>query len=194
MESHGGYLCRYEDVDVAWLQGIARQAIEEDGALPKDIGLQVTVLSGPGLVRFAWDAPFSYGRSGARWYLTHHALARRLSERLGLTVHTYVFDADDLEQVVAWGNGNRVGGEELRYETVEFDDDDERSFERQKSKWPLSHLARVLGVAREELIRIPRRPTVLIDLEAKATAQPLWQLFPEKVRAARRREDLYAVR
>lgn len=192
MESHGGYLCRFEDVDASWLARLAREALEEDGQAAADCGLQVTVLGTPGIVRFAYDGPFTYGRRGARWYLTHHALARRLSEHLGLTVHAYVFDALDLEQVVAYGNGHRVGGEVLRYEDSELpEDDDELTFERLKGKWPLGHLARVFGVAREELIRIPRRPTLLLDLGGSQAPQPLWQLFPEPVRA-RRSHELYA--
>jgi hypothetical protein len=55
----------------------------------------------------------------------------------------------------------------------------------------MSHLARVLGVPREELIRIPRRPMVLLDLAAPLFPQPLWQLFPDAVRK-RRPVELYA--
>ncbi|MCU0696437.1 MAG: hypothetical protein MUC96_07905 [Myxococcaceae bacterium] len=187
VEAHGGYLCRFEDVDVAWLAQVARFALEEDGQRPDDVALQVTVLGGPGLVRFAWDAPFTYGRAGARWYLSHHALARRLSEHLKTALHVYVFDPDELEQVMAYGNGRRVGGETLRYVDVELPDeeDDEAAFERLKSKWPLGHLARVLGVAREELIRLPRQATVLVELAREYAPQPLWQLFPESLRRGR---------
>jgi hypothetical protein len=183
LESHGGYLCRFEDVDVAWLAQVARFALEEDGQSPVDVALQVTVLGGPGLVRFAWDAPFTYGRAGARWYLSHHGLARRLSEHLKTALHVYVFDPDELEQVMAYGNGRRVGGETLRYVDVELpdEDDDEAAFERLKDKWPLGHLARVLGVAREELIRLPRQPTALIELGREYSPQPLWKLFPESL-------------
>ncbi len=183
LESHGGYLCRFEDVDVAWLAQVARFALEEDGQSPVDVALQVTVLGGPGLVRFAWDAPFTYGRGGARWYLSHHGLARRLSEHLKTALHVYVFDPDELEQVMAYGNGRRVGGETLRYVDVELpdEDDDEAAFERLKDKWPLGHLARVLGVAREELIRLPRQPTALIELGREYSPQPLWKLFPESL-------------
>jgi len=185
VEAHGGYLCRFEEVDVPWLQQVARLALEEEGQATSDAGLQVTVLGGPRIVRFAWDAPFTYGRNGARWYLTHHALARRLSEHLGVALHVYVFDPDDLEQVAAYGNGRRVGGELLHYADVELPDDDgdELAFERLKNKWPLGHLARVLGVAREELIRLPRRPTALLALDTPYAPQPLWQLFPEAARA-----------
>ena len=186
VEAHGGYLCRFEDVDVAWLQQVARHALEEDGQSTTDVGLQVTVLGGPGLVRFAWDAPFTYGRQGARWYLSHHALARRLSEHLKTALHVYVFDPDELEQVMAYGNGRRVGGEMLRYVDVDFDEeDDDAAFEKLKGKWPIGHLARVLGVAREELIRLPRQSTVLIELERHYHPQPLWQLFPESLRRGR---------
>ncbi|MDX2015215.1 MAG: hypothetical protein SFW67_33790 [Myxococcaceae bacterium] len=187
VEAHGGYLCRFEDVDVAWLAQVARFALEEDGQGADDVALQVTVLGGPGLVRFAWDAPFTYGRAGARWYLSHHALARRLSEHLKTALHVYVFDPDELEQVMAYGNGRRVGGETLRYVDVELpdDEDDEAAFERLKSKWPLGHLARVLGVAREELIRLPRQATVLVELGREYAPQPLWQLFPESLRRGR---------
>lgn len=187
MEAHGGYLCRFEDVDVAWLQQVARASLEEDGQSTDDVALQVTLLGGPGLVRFAWDAPFTYGRQGARWYLSHHSLARRLSEHLKTALHVYVFDPDELEQVMAYGNGRRVGGELLRYVDVDFDidEDDDVAFEKLKNKWPIGHLARVLGVAREELLRLPRQSTALIDLSRFYAPQPLWKLFPESLRGGR---------
>ncbi len=187
VEAHGGYLCRFEDVDVAWLQQVARVSLEEDGQTTDDVALQVTLLGGPGLVRFAWDAPFTYGRQGARWYLSHHSLARRLSEHLKTALHVYVFDPDDLEQVMAYGNGRRVGGELLRYVDVDFDidEDDDVAFEKLKNTWPIGHLARVLGVAREELLRLPRHSTALIDLRRFYPPQPLWKLFPESLRGGR---------
>lgn len=180
MESHGGYLCPFEDLDVAWLQQLARQSIEADGHLADDCGLLVSVLPGGKVVRFAFDGAHTYGRNGARWYLTHHTLARRLSEHLGRAVHAYVFDPDELEQVVSYGNGRRVGGETLKYEDAELpDDDEEASFEKLKKKWPMGHLARVLGVDREALLRMPRETTALIDLMGESAPQPLWQLFPK---------------
>ncbi|MDP1920420.1 MAG: hypothetical protein Q8L14_29520 [Myxococcales bacterium] len=187
VEAHGGYLCRFEDVDVAWLQQVARASLEEDGQKTDDVALQVTLLGGPGLVRFAWDAPFTYGRQGARWYLSHHSLARRLSEHLKTALHVYVFDPDELEQVMAYGNGRRVGGELLRYVDVDFDidEDDDVAFEKLKNKWPIGHLARVLGVAREELLRLPRQSTALIDLRRFYAPQPLWKLFPESLLGGR---------
>jgi hypothetical protein len=181
VEAHGGYLCRFEDIDVAWLQQVSRAALEEDGQPTEDVALQVTLLAEPRLVRFAWDAPFTYGRQGARWYLTHHSLARRLSEHLKTALHVYVFDPDELEQVMAYGNGRRVGGELLRYVDVDLDidEDDDSAFEKLKNTWPLGHLARVMGVAREELLRLPRQPTALIDLRRISSTQTLRNLFPE---------------
>jgi hypothetical protein len=185
VESHGGYVCQYEDVDASWLQRLARQALSEDGEAPEEVGLLVTVMGGPRIVRFAWDAPFTYGRAGARWYLAHHALARRLTEHLRVTVHAYSFDPDEGEQVVAWADGRRVGGDALRYAEAELVDDeagdDEQAFRRLQSRWPLGHVARVLGIAREQLLRIPRQTTALISLDAPLEPQPLWQLLPPAV-------------
>ena len=190
VEAHGGYLCLYEDVDAAWLHNLARAALEEDGQSHDDVGLQLTMLGGPRILRIAFDAPFTYGRAGACWYLSHHALARKLSAHLSVTIHSYVFDPDEIEQVTSYGNGRCVGGEFLRYADAELpdDDEDETSFVRLKAKWPLGHLARVLGVAREELIRLPRQATALIDLTDTHAPMPLWHVFPESVRSLRRHE------
>ncbi len=195
MESHGGYLCQYEDVDVAWLQNVARLALDEDGQSADDTGLLVTLMGGPRIVRFAWDGAFTYGRAGARWYLTHHALARRLSEHLRVTVHAYAFDPDEVEQVVAFADGRRVGGELLRYEDAELPegDDEEAAFQRLQASWPLGHLARVMGIAREELLRIPRQTTALIELGQSVEPRPLWQVLPEPMRLMRQHE-LFATR
>jgi hypothetical protein len=193
VESHGGYLCQYEDVDVAWLQHVARLALEEEGQASADAGLLVTMLGGPRIVRFAWDAPFTYGRKGARWYLSHHSLARRLSEHLRVTVHAYAFDPDEVEQVVAYANGRRVGGDLVRYEDAELpDEDDEDAFARLQASWPLGHLARVLGVDREELVRMPRRTTALLDLVRTLEPQSLWEVLPEQLRGPKRDELLVA--
>ncbi|MBK7858680.1 MAG: hypothetical protein IPJ65_08670 [Archangiaceae bacterium] len=192
MEAHGGYLSRYEDVDTAWLARLAGAALEEDGQPIDDCGLLVTVLPGPRVVRFAFDGAHSYGRAGARWYLAHHAFARRLSEHLNTAVHAYVFDPDDLESVVSYGNGRHVGGETLRYEDAEMPDgldDEDSSFELMKNRWPLGHLAKVLGVRREELIRLPRQKTALLDLSGEVPAGPLWHLFPHALTQTLRRHQ-----
>jgi hypothetical protein len=191
VEAHGGYLSRYEDVDTAWLARLGASALAEDGEQTDDCGLLVTVLPGARVVRFAFDGAHSYGRAGARWYLRHHAFARRLSEHLATAVHAYVFDPDDLELVVSYGNGRHVGGETLRYEDAEMpdieDDEGEISFELMKNRWPLGHLAKVLGVHREELIRLPRQKTALLELAREVPAGPLWQLFPQALMQTIRR-------
>lgn len=194
VESHGGYLCQYEDVDAQWLHLLARQALLIDGQSPDDAALLVTVMGGPRIARFAWDGTFTYGKAGASWYLTHHTLARRLSEELGLTVHAYAFDPDEEEQVTTYADGRRVGGESLRYEEAEWpDSEDVLTFEHVQSRWPLGHLARVLGVRRQELLRIPRQATAYLDLSRPMSSKPLWTLFPEGVQALRNHE-LYAHR
>ncbi|MBX5482852.1 MAG: hypothetical protein IRZ16_13580 [Myxococcaceae bacterium] len=173
MESHGGYLCRLDSVDASNLVRVARQAIRLEGVKdPSDVSLLVSVIPERSLVRLAWDAPFTYGRSGARWYATHHELAVLVSRKLRTTVHAYVFDVNESEEVTSYGNGARVGGERLVLSDFEPPDDlevdiasDEAWFESLRAKWPLGHLARVYGVTRDELIRMPRYATsVLLDL------------------------------
>ena len=84
-------------------------------------------------------------------------------------------------------NGRRVGGELLRYEDAELpeDENDDQAFEKLQQKWPLGHVARVLGIDREELLRIPRKSSALIELNGHQEPKPLWQLFPERVQALR---------
>lgn len=196
MEAHGGYLSRYEDVDVAWLAQLAAASLAQDGRDPADCGLLVTILPGPRVVRYAFDGAHTYGRAGARWYLRNHTFCKRLSAHLSNAVHAYVFDPDDLEMVASYGNGHGVGGETLKYEDVELpdnDDDESKAFERMKRKWPLGHLATVLGVHREDLIRVPRQKTVLIELSRPVEAGPLWHLFPQALGARLKGEELPAL-
>ncbi len=195
MESHGGYLCQFQNVDAAWIHHLATEALIEEGQSPNDVALLATVLGGPRIIRFAWDAPFSYGRRGARWYMTHHALARLLSVHVNVAVHSYAFDPQQVEQVSTYAEGHQVGGETLYYEDTELPEDveDEQFFRKLQSKWPLGHLARILGIARGELLRAPRQSTAWIDLSRPIASQPLWDLFPESVQALRHHE-LYTAR
>ncbi len=174
MESHGGYLCRLDSLDARTLVRLARRALPQDGVTDRgEVSLLISALPHRKVVRLAYDAPFTYGRRGARWYEGHHALARLVSRELGAPVHAYVLDVDDLEQVQSYGNGQQVGGERLRLEDAELPEDvdpetlDDQTFEAMKESWPLGHLARVYGVSREELVRMPRHARgVLIDLDA----------------------------
>ena len=78
----------------------------------------------------------------------------------------------------------------LRYEDAELpeDEDDDQAFQKLQQKWPLGYVARVLGIDRAELLRIPRKSSALLDLARPQEPQPLWQLFPERVQALRRHE------
>ena len=175
-EAHGGYLCRLESLPGESLPRIARESLASDGQPSEGAGLLVSMVKK--VVRFAYDAPHTYGRRGAHWYGKHHALAARLSTALGVTVHAYVFDPEDLEQVVTYGGGQRVGGETLRYEDVEVDEDElsEEAFDKLRERWPMGRLGRLLGLARPELLRLPRARSVLIplDIDAPAVLEPLF--------------------
>lgn len=172
MESHGGYLCRLESIDAGKLVRLARRALPLDGVPdPSEVSLLVSVIPARKVVRLGYDAGFTYGRRGARWYDEHHQLARLASRDLGTVVHAYVYDADELEAVTSYGNGARVGGERLYVEDALLPDDelDDAAFEKLKQKWPLGYLARIYGVTRDELVRMPRYAvSVLLDLDAPA--------------------------
>src|SRR5215469_4925937 len=175
-EAHGGYLCRLESLPGEALARIARESLESDGEPSEGAGLLVSMVKK--VVRFAYDAPHTYGRRGAHWYGTHHALAARLSTALGVTVHAYVFDPEEVELVVSYGAGQRVGGETLRYEEVDVDEDDlsEEAFDKPRERWPMGHLGRLLGLDRQELLRLPRAESVLLplDVDAPAVLEPLF--------------------
>jgi len=177
-QAHGGYLCRLESLEGGALPRLAREALEADGEQSTGAGLLVSVRKK--VVRFAYDAPHTYGRRGARWYGGHHALAARLSVLYDTTVHAYVFDPDELEQVVTFGAGHRVGGDLLQYEDAELEDDElsEEAFEALRERWPLGHLGRLLGLPRDELLRLPYASSVLIPLESEAGPE-LGRLFYE---------------
>jgi hypothetical protein len=176
-EAHGGYLCRLDGLDGAALPALARQALTTDGQSPEGAGLLVSVHKQ--VVRFAYDGPHTYGRRGARWYGRHHALAALLSKAYPSPVHVYVHDPDEVEQVITYGAGRRVGGETLRYDEVEVEAEglSEAAFEEVRARWPMGRLARLLGLTRAELLRLPFARSVLIRLDAEVVSSldPLWQ-------------------
>ncbi|WP_233582529.1 hypothetical protein [Corallococcus sp. CA053C] len=140
---------------------LAREALSMDSA-PGATALRVTINRRRKVVRLSFLGPFSQGRPGAHWYAAHHALARLLSAAANATVHAYVYDADEGEEVIAYGNGRRVGGEKVVYEDAELpcplDELDDEAFGRLQSRWPMGHLAYVFGLTRDELLRIPHAP------------------------------------
>ena len=160
---------------------LARESLREDGGLPRETSLQLSIISRRKVVRIAYDGTFTYGQKGAHWYNSHHAFAERLSRTLPVTVHAYVFDPDELERMVAYGNGRRVGGMSLLYEDADLPQEEgelnDESFRQLQSKWPLGYLAYVFGLDREELLRLPREPSLLLPLDGvgdPSQVQTLW--------------------
>ena len=160
------------------------------GVLPS---LHVTVIRRRKVVRLAFVGPQADGRGHARWYAEHHALARTLSRVANATVHVYVFDPAEGEQVIAYGNGHRVGGDEVVYEDVELsgeEEQDDAAFKRMRSRWPMGHLAYVFGLTREELLGMPRStPSVVLALDAASEQEQEDRLEvllpgPQRIRAS----------
>jgi hypothetical protein len=171
IDAHGGYLVRAETLEGLDLQRLARAALEEEGQSPDAAGLFVSLDAERRLVRLAYDGPHTYGPAGAEWYRAHHALAAALSLKLEGTVHVYAFDPDRFEAVIAYGGGAVVGGETVLYEEQDLDLEDlsEEDFDALREHWPMGRLARLLGLNREELLRLPYAPGTLLSLHASET-------------------------
>jgi hypothetical protein len=184
LEAHGGYLVRLESFSGLELVRLARQALAMDlGALAPGAELRVSVSHRRKVIRLAYTGAHEDGRRGAHWYAAHHALPRLLSREANLTVHAYVFDPDEGEEVIAYGNGRRVGGERLVYEDVELpcepEELDEAAFARLRSRWPVGHLAYIFNLTREELLALPHAPSsMLLDLEGGEAEGRLEALLP----------------
>lgn len=170
LSAHGGYLLRPEGLQSIDLVELAREALALDGEDPSDASIQVSVRR-PGVLRVAYDAPFGYGRRGARWYRDHHAFARLASERISSAAHAYAVDADTFESVCSYASGRKVGGETLVYDELEMDFGDELGldvtvFERMRARWPIGHLGQIFGLTRDELSHLPWNESVLLSLGA----------------------------
>lgn len=165
---------------------LARESLAAEGESPDSAGLHISVIPRRKVVRLAYDAPFTYGRRGAHWYGVHVRLAESLSAVLHATVHAYVFDPDELEQVQGFGDGRRVGGERLRYEDAEAGELEltESQFAALQQKWPLGHLAYVFGVTRKELLRLPRSQSVLVSLDGRGSPTELTELWTSALAAS----------
>jgi hypothetical protein len=166
-DAHGGYLVRAETLEGVDLQGLARAALERDGQPSTSAGLLVSVSGPERVIRLAYDGPHTYGKSGAAWYRDHHALAAALSLALPVTVHAYSFDPDAFEAVSTYGGGARVGGETVVYDELDLDLEElsEPAFEEVREGWPLGRLARLLGMSRGALLRLPYAPGQLLPLD-----------------------------
>ncbi|XXF80301.1 hypothetical protein P2318_11255 [Myxococcaceae bacterium GXIMD 01537] len=183
-EAHGGYLVRLETFAGLDLGRLAREALALDlGATAPGTALCISVSRRRKVIRLAYVGAHEGGRGGARWYGSHHGLARLLSDEAHVTVHAYLFDPDEGEEVIAYGNGRRVGGERLRYEDVELPCEpealDDAAFARLRSRWPLGHLAYICNLTREELLALPRSSSsALVDLDALGVGEGLDALLP----------------
>lgn len=154
---------------------LAREALVLDGLTGSPPSLHVTVIRRRKVVRLAFVSPLITGQRGAQWYADHHALPRLLSQAANATVHTYVYDPTECEEVIAYGNGRRVGGDRVSYSDVELSGEeelDDAAFTRMRARWPMGHLAYVFGLAREELLGMPRSsPSVVLPLDAANDAE-----------------------
>jgi hypothetical protein len=184
-EAHGGYLVRLETFSGLELVRLAREALAMDlGAQAMEgAGLRVSVSSRRKVIRLAYEGVHEPGRLGAHWYGAHHALPRLLSGAANVTVHAYVLDSREGEEVIGYGNGRRVGGERLVYEDVDLpcepEDMDDAAFARLRSRWPLGHLAYICNLTREELVALPRASaSVLLKLEGSEAGERLEALLP----------------
>ncbi len=162
---------------------LAREALVSDGVLGGPGALRVSVHRRRKLVRLAYERSHGAERQRAHWYSEHHALARLLSRVANATVHAYVFDPEAYEEVIAYGNGRRVGGDKLVYEDVELPEAtsemDDAAFTQMRSRWPMGHLAYVFGLKREDLLRLPRITTSLeLALDAVDGEARLEELLP----------------
>ena len=167
IEAHGGYLLRADSLAGVALQGLGRAALTADGQSPEAASLLLSVDASRRLVRLAYDGPHTYGPAGAEWYRQHHALAAALSLAQQGTVHAYAVDPDLFEAVRAYNGGTPVGGETLLYEELdlELEELSEQEFEALRERWPMGRLARLLGLSREELLRLAYAPGTLLPLE-----------------------------
>ena len=170
MSAHGGYLLRPDSLRVLDLVQVARSALALEGEDPSEAAIQVSVLRSPGVLRVAFDAPFTpYGRRGALWYRDHHAFARLASERIAGAAHVYAIDADSFESVTSYASGHQVGGESVVYDELEMDFGEEEGtdvtrFEEMRAKWPIGHLGQIFGVTRDELLHLPWNQSALLRL------------------------------
>ncbi len=165
--AHGGYLFRAESLAGIDLQAVARASLESDGVAEPSSGLFICRDVDTRLLRLAYDGPHTYGPAGADWYRSHHALARALSVALPMTVHAYAFDPDRFEAVAAYAGGAVVGGETLVYEALDLEVEElsEAAFEAERQRWPMGRLARLFGLTREELLRLPYAEGTLLSLQ-----------------------------
>jgi hypothetical protein len=181
--AHGGYLFRLERLSASRLVALAKDALELEREEIQGCSILVSLVHPARILRLAYRAPFTEVGNGAQWYLTHHAFARLLSSELSSPVHVYALDPEQLEEVTSYGNGRRVGGERLEYDQLELPETDgtltDFAFDREKQRWPLGHLGRILGVERRLLETIPELPRLPLSLDEAVPASAWDALFSQ---------------
>src|SRR5260370_22764043 len=113
--AHGGLLFRLERLSASRLTALAKEALVLEREQIPGTSIQVSLVHPARIVRLAYRARFTERGNRARWYLTHHALARLLSSDLSSAVHVYALDPEGLEEVTSYGKGRRGGGGRRRY-------------------------------------------------------------------------------
>src|SRR5260370_15077585 len=149
--AHGGYLFRLERLSARRLTALAKEALVLEREQIPGSSILVSLVHPARIVRLAYRARFTERSNRARWYLTHHALARLLSSDLSSAVHVYALDPEELEEVTSYGKGRRGGGERLAYDQLELPageggDLRDAAFNPQKQRWPLRPPAPTLGL------------------------------------------------
>src|SRR6266849_577221 len=106
--AHGGYLFRLERLSASRLTALAKEALVLGREQIPGSSILVSLVHPARIVRLAYRARFTERSNRARWYLTHHALARLLSSDLSSAVHVYALDPEELEEVTSYGKGRKV--------------------------------------------------------------------------------------
>lgn len=180
LEAHGGYLIRIESFSRLELVRLVREALASEGLSGGLPSLHVSVIRRRKVVRLAFTGPRA---PDASWYASHGKLPQLLSRVANATVHAYVYEPTTQEEVIAYGNGRRVGGDRVVYDEVELstpmEEMDEAAFAYMRSRWPLGHLAYVFGLKREELVGLPWvSSSAVLALDAPDAEERLEVLLP----------------
>ncbi|WP_232293802.1 hypothetical protein [Stigmatella aurantiaca] len=159
-----------------------REALASEGLSGRLPGLHVSVIRRRKVVRLAFAGPQAPS-AGASWYVAHEVLPQRLSRAANATVHAYLYEPSSKEEVIAYGNGRRVGGDRVVYDEVDLpvpmEEMDDAAFAHMRSRWPLGHLAYVFGLKREELLGLPRASaSAVLALDASDVEAQLEALLP----------------
>src|SRR5258708_21700764 len=114
--ARGGHLCGLVRLSASRHRALAKEALVLEREQIPGSSILVSLVHPARIVRLAYRARFTERGNRARWYLTHHALARLLSSDLSSAVHVYALDPEELEEVTSYGKGRRAGGGPRAYD------------------------------------------------------------------------------